>query len=110
MKLNLNCAEEEAFAYECFKHALSFTSSDCSSKLILHIFDEKFSSARTTNETIVTNVLGPLSKELLFKDLCEVNFVSSDACNRKSENLISILFRFFLSRERCQYYITLSGG
>jgi hypothetical protein len=46
MKLNLNGAEDETFAYECFKHALLFTSSDCSAKLILHVFDKRFSSAR----------------------------------------------------------------
>jgi hypothetical protein len=53
-------AEEATFA---------LSSSDCLSKLIFHIFDEKMLPRRTTNETILTNMFGSLYNEVMCKDL-----------------------------------------
>ena len=54
-------AAEGVFAYYTVKHNHSFRSMNCTTKLVKKLFDQKFSSARTKTEAIVSNVLAPYS-------------------------------------------------
>lgn len=53
-------AEENAFKYHSMKHDFSFRLNDYSSKLILLIFNSKFSHAHKQNETMAIDILASL--------------------------------------------------
>jgi hypothetical protein len=59
--------------------------------------DSKFSRAYTKSETVAVNVLAPLAKEELHKELNDARFisVSSDVSNGKSVKLIQIRVQYF---------------
>lgn len=52
-------AKEVVVAYHSVQHKLRFRTSDCTSRLLKHIFEPKFSAARTKTEAIITNVISP---------------------------------------------------
>jgi hypothetical protein len=90
-------AAEGMFAYHYVEHDLAIGSSDCSSKLISHMFDRNFSCAHTKRETTASNVPGLYANEELSKDLSDATsvIVSVSASNRKSVKLISVLVGLF---------------
>lgn len=92
-----NAAKEAAFAFHTVKHELSFKTSDCTSKLIKHIYDSRFSSARTKTEAIICNVIAPFIKKGVLTDIADVNFLSVtiDSSNRKNIKLVPVVIRYF---------------
>ncbi|XP_078495454.1 uncharacterized protein LOC144750537 [Ciona intestinalis] len=91
-------AKEATFAYHTATHGQSFKSSDCTSKLVSKLFEPKFSLGKTKCESIVVNVIAPMSTDELRKELDLVNFVTVtiDASNRKEVKLVPIVVRYFL--------------
>ena len=92
-------AAEGVFAYHTVKHNHSFRSMDCTTKLVQKLFDQKFPSARTKTEAIVSNVLAPLAIKEMKGPMEQAKFitVALDTSNRNAVKLASILVRYFLS-------------
>ena len=68
-------AKEATFAYHTVAHEQSFRSSDCASKLVLKLFEPKFSLGKTKCEAIVVNVIAPMCTDELHQELDRINFV-----------------------------------
>lgn len=90
-------AAEGTFAYHTVCHNHSYSSMDCTSKLIKRMYDPKFGCARTKAEAIVNNILAPWCKKVLKEELETINFVSVsiDTSNHKSIKIFPILIRYF---------------
>ncbi|CAH0546166.1 unnamed protein product [Brassicogethes aeneus] len=91
---------EGCWAYHTVFHNQSFRSTDCTSKLIQHCFEPKYSSARTKTESIITHVLAPFAIKELLDALSQVHFITvfSDVSNHNATKVIPILVRFFTPR------------
>ncbi|CAG9837749.1 unnamed protein product [Diabrotica balteata] len=93
----LIAAKEGTFAYHKIKHLQSFRSLDCTSKLIVSMFEPKFAVDRTKTETIVKNVLAQEAQSQLEIDFRKANFVSItiDSSNHREINVVSLIVRYF---------------
>lgn len=95
-------AAEGALAYHTVTHHFSFRSTDCSHKFLKHILPDssiakRISCARTKTESIVVNVLAPLSINNVFEDIEHTNFVSilTDASNHDNQKIFPALLQYF---------------
>jgi hypothetical protein len=97
-------ATECLFAYHTVMHNHSFRSMDCTSKLIKNLYDNKFSSARTKTESIVTDVIVPYVMEGVKSDLNSVSFVSvsTDASNHNATKMLPVLVQYFVPEKGIQ--------
>lgn len=98
-KEDLDRASDEClFAYHTAMHNHSFRSMDCTGKIIKHLYDRKFSAARTKTEAIITEIIAPYANEELAIDLRSVPFVSisTDASNHHAIKILPILVQYFL--------------
>ncbi|CAH1984450.1 unnamed protein product [Acanthoscelides obtectus] len=93
----LIAAKEGTFAYHTIKHLQSFRSLDCTSKLIVNMFEPKFAAARTKTEAIVKNVLAQEAQSQLEIDLRKANFVSItiDSSNHREIKVVPLMVRYF---------------
>ncbi|CAG9840103.1 unnamed protein product [Diabrotica balteata] len=89
----LIAAKEGTFAYHKIKHLQSFRSLDCTSKLIVSMFEAKFAAARTKTEGIVKNVLAQEAQSQLEIDLRKANFVSItiDSSNHREIKVVPLM-------------------
>ena len=55
---------EGLWAFHTVRHNQSFSSMECTSKLIQQNFEPKFSCAKTKCQAIVKNVIAPFSREI----------------------------------------------
>ncbi|XP_036319019.1 uncharacterized protein LOC118733633 [Rhagoletis pomonella] len=106
------CINEGTWAFHTVKHNHSFRSNDCTSKLIKHCFDDKYSCARTKCESIICNVLAPNSIQQTKPDLCVTDFVTVyvDCSNHGSIKLCPILVRYFAPHKGIQVKILEVSG
>jgi hypothetical protein len=97
-------AAEGLLAYHTLKHGHSFRSMDCTSKLIKHLYDKKFSSARTKTEAIVTDCIAPFALEEIAKDLDATPYISlsTDASNHHATKLIPVVIQYFVPSKGIQ--------
>ncbi|CAG9839444.1 unnamed protein product [Diabrotica balteata] len=93
----LIAAKKGTFAYHTIKHLQSFRSSDCTSKLIVSMFEPKFSAVRTKTEAIVKNVLAQGAQSQLEIDLRKANFViiTIDSSNHREIKVVPLMVRYF---------------
>ena len=91
-------AAEDVFAYHTVKHNHSFRSMDCITKLVKKLFAQKFSSARTKTEAIVSNVHAPLAINEMKDQMEQVKFitVALNTSNHNAVKQVPILVRYFL--------------
>lgn len=90
---------EGTFSYHTICHNHSYASMDCTSKIIKHIFESKFSCARTKCECIINNVLAPWCSGLLQDELEKVNFVSIsvDTSNHDAIKIFPVIVRYYIN-------------
>lgn len=87
---------------------MSYNSLDCDFKLLPKIFtDSKVASKisyRTKAETIVQNILGPKSEELVVKALQNISFfsVTTDTSNKGNKKMYPIVVQYFCPQNGCQ--------
>ncbi|CAG9838025.1 unnamed protein product [Diabrotica balteata] len=93
----LIAAKEGTFAYHTIKQLQSFRSLDCTSKLIVSMFEPKFAAARTNSEAIIKNVLAQEAQSQLEIDLRKANFVSItiDSSNHRKIKVVPLMVRYF---------------
>lgn len=96
---------ELAFAYHTVKYQLSFLSTDCTAKLHSTLFPDseiagKFACSRTKCETLVKNVLAPLSVKVLLDKIANSYFsVTIDASTFQGNKVTAILIKYFDFKE-----------
>ena len=97
-------AKEATFAYHSATHRQSFSSSDCTSKLVSKLFEPKFSLGKTKCEAIVVNIIAPMCIEELHQELDQINFVtvSINASSMKEVKLVPIVVCYFLPESGVQ--------
>jgi hypothetical protein len=100
-KRNISAAEL-TLSYHTVSHHFSFRSLDCTSKLNSLIFKDSeiakgVSLARTKCEAIVTGILGPVTVNIIKKELENVQFlgVQTDGSNHKDVKLFPVVIRYF---------------
>ncbi|CAG9829703.1 unnamed protein product [Diabrotica balteata] len=93
----LIAVKEGTFAYHTIKQLQSFRSLDCTSKLIVRMFEPKFAAARTKTEAIIENVLAQEAQSQLEIDLLKANFVSiiMDSSNHREIKVVPLMVRYF---------------
>lgn len=97
--VDLLSAREGVWAYHLIKSNHSFSSSDCSSKLLRTCFGiENFHCARTKCEAIATNVFAPYAEKVLQTELSDRNYIclSTDASNHGNIKLMPVVVRYFI--------------
>jgi hypothetical protein len=77
---------EALFAYHTVREGQSFRANDCLSTLIKKIYEPKFSSARTTSEAIITNVLSPYILGEVIEDLNKTRSISQFRCIKQKRH------------------------
>lgn len=95
----VSLANEGVWSYHVVKSNQSFRSTDCASKIFRKCFGLKdFKCARTKTEAIITNVFGPLAKNMLKEELSKSRYVtlSIDASNHGNLKMMPIIARFFI--------------
>ncbi|CAG9832517.1 unnamed protein product [Diabrotica balteata] len=90
-----NILQEEIWAYFLATEiwCLVLRSLDCTSKLIVSMFEPKFAAARTKTEAIVKNVLAQEAQFQLEIDLLRANFVSItiDSSNHREIKVVPLM-------------------
>ncbi|ESO03835.1 hypothetical protein HELRODRAFT_184266 [Helobdella robusta] len=101
VQLIKTAAAEGAFAYHVAFHSLSFKAADCTNRLISTVFAEsetgqKFSSAQTKTQAIISRILAPKSIENLLSELGSESFsIATDSSNFKEIKTFPIIIRYF---------------
>lgn len=105
---------ETAFCYHSCIHSHSYISSGCGGSLFSNLFGDsaiaqKYSCGRTKTNAIVTNVLGPFSKNMVKKSLMKSQYFSimTDASNKGNIKCFPLLVKFFDKEKGVKYFIAL---
>jgi len=107
-------AVEITLAFHILKHHMSFNSSDCTTDLLKHIFEDsetaKHLSARTKTAMIGKKIIAPYCMSKVMESVSNIPFISisTDASNHASEKMIPILIQYFTINEGiCSKFINL---
>lgn len=99
---DLTAQAECAFVFHSIKHAHSYLSADCAGKLFKTIFKdsriaERYSCGRTKATRLVTNILGPESKQMVLNDLANNQpfCIATDASNKGNVKTFPLVIRYF---------------
>lgn len=91
-------AKECVFSLHTVLHDQSFSSMDCTNKLMKRLFNEGFKCGRTKCEAIVKKVLYPHETDRLKKELDKIQFISlsMDTSNHGNIKILVFVIRYFL--------------
>lgn len=93
---------EASFCYHSVMHSHSYISTGCVSNLFQMMFADsktakKYSCGKTKTAAIVTNVLGPASREIVLNQLADDRYfsISTDASNKGNIKTFPLILRYF---------------
>lgn len=97
---------EATLGFHILKHHMSFNSSNCTTDLLKHMFEDSetakhLSSAKTKTAMIGKKVIAPYCISKIIESISNISFISifTDASNHNSEKMFPILIQYFTINE-----------